>query len=287
MAPATANSTQEFPHPITRGRSLLALIRFTLSILLLSAVLSSLVAPLIGWPWWKVWRRCVSVAAGLSLWLCITKFERRSFRAYGLSWSGAGKRQFLFGLGLGSAMLAVVIGLGLLSGAYRLEVTPDHFRLWRTVIGFLPVAIMVSVLEELVFRGFILQHLLAWHKAVAVILTSFLYAVVHLKIPTVNVGISLELTGLFLLGCVLAIAYLQTGSLALSIGLHSVLAYGARVNKLLFQFPNSYSSISWLMGTSRLVNGLISWVALFVVGALIMWRAKRFQQSKQIGGVSP
>ena len=63
-------------------------------------------------------------------------------------------------------------------------------------------------------------------------------------------------------------AYLRTNSLYLSIGLHAVLAYGARVNKLLMQFTDP--SLAWFTGTSRLVNGLVGWLVLLGIGGVIL-----------------
>jgi membrane protease YdiL (CAAX protease family) len=248
-------------------------------VLLIGLALSLLIMPWVALSWWSIVRRCVSIAAALSLWLSIKRFERRSFRSYGLSVHGGGKRQFFFGLLLGLGTLGFMLGLGLVSGACRIDLTPDRLKLWRTVIGFIPAAVLVSFLEELVFRGFILQHLLACSKPLAVISSSTLYALVHLKTPTWTLATYLELGGLFLLGCVLALSYLRTRQLYLAIGLHAALAYGARVNKLLIEFLDP--SISWLVGTSRLVNGLMSWVALLGVGGIVVWWAR----SSNGGGV--
>jgi hypothetical protein len=50
-----------------------------------------------------------------------------------------------------------------------------------------------------------------------------------------------------------------------------VLAYGARVNKLVLAID---PSITWLTGTSRLINGVVSWVVLLGLGVLV-WRKTR------------
>jgi membrane protease YdiL (CAAX protease family) len=227
--------------------------------------------------WWTIFRRCVSIGAAVSLWLC-ARLERRSLRSYGLADPRAGKRDLLFGLLLGIGMLGLMLVVGLVSGACRIDVTPDRLKLWRTVIGFLPAAALVGVLEELVFRGVILQHLLVFSKPVAVVASSALYAVVHLKTATLTLATWLELGGLFLLGSVLALSYLVTHQLYLAIGLHGVLAYGARINKLVIDIPET--SLSWLVGTSRLVNGLVGWLVLLGIGGVIV----RWARSSQRGG---
>ena len=271
MAPATANRSCV--------EAWQALVRFGLSVLLISVVLSLIALPWSGLSWWKTIRRCVSIASAISLWLCIHKLERRSIRAYGFLEPEAGKSQLCFGLLLGASALCALALLGLLSGSCQIAVTADRVKLWRTVLGFIPAAALVGFLEELVFRGFILQHLLACSRLVAVITSSALYAVVHLKTTTFNLATFLELGGLFLLGVVLSLSYLSTGQLYLSIGLHAVLAYGARVNKLILAF--NASSLSWLVGTSRLVNGLASWAVLVILGWVVVW----WTRSSRTGGV--
>jgi membrane protease YdiL (CAAX protease family) len=246
---------------------------------LIGLALSLLVVPWVTLSWWKVFRRCISIAAAISLWLFISRFERRSLASYGCSLDGAGKRELVFGCALGIAALGLMATLGLASGACRIEVTPDRLKLWRTLLGFIPAAALVSLLEELVFRGVILQHLAACSKWLAVALSSSLYAAVHLKAPTITLMTGLELGGLFLLGVVLAVSYLRTNRLALAIGLHAILAYGARVNKLLIEFPDA--SLAWLVGTSRLVNGLAGWGALLAIVGMVMW----WTRSSNRGGV--
>ena len=256
-----------------RRSAVWSVVRFGLLVVLISLTLSLFVTPWVERSWWSILRRCVSIASAVSLSVCITQFEKRSIQSYGFSDRRAGKRELVFGLGLGFSALGILLGLGLATGACQISLTPDRVKLWRTVLGFLPAALLVGVLEELVFRGFILQPLLAWSRPVAVSVSSLLYALVHLKTATVTLTGWLELGGLFLLGNVLALSYLKTQQLYLAIGLHAVLAYGARVNKLLIKFPDP--SLSWLVGTSRLVNGLMSWIVLLGMAAVILrWGRK-------------
>jgi len=246
-------------------------LQFGLSTFLIGLVLSVAIRPWLALSWWQVFRRCASIAAALSVGLLLRQ-ERRSLSSYGFSDFRAGKRQLLFGLLLGVSALGVMLALGLLTGVFRMQITDDTARLWRALIGFLPAAFLVSILEELVFRGVILQHLLGSSKLVAVLTSSSLYAVVHLKTVSTALGMGFELVGLFLLGCVLALSYLLTGQLYLSVGLHASLAYGAQVNKLCVQFLDH--APSWLVGTSRIVNGLAGWVALLGIAGIIIWQTR-------------
>ena len=246
-----------------------SVVGFGLCVAILALLFSLIAKPWVDLSLWRVFRRCVSIASALSLWIFIRKLERRSFRSYGFAAPRAGKRQLLFGVLLGLGALVLLVGVWSALGAWRVKITPNLPKLWVTVVGFLPIAVLVGVLEELVFRGFILQHLLGGSRVFAVIASSALYAVVHLKAATLNLAVWLELGGLFLLGGLLALSYLLTRQLYLAVGLHAMLAYGARVNKLLIEFTNP--SIAWLVGTSRLVNGVASWVILLGISGIMAW----------------
>lgn len=279
LHPATSQGPRSSPLQAREGSrwtGIRLLAQFGLCVLLLSGLLSLAIVPLVKLLWVQALRRCVSVAAVISLWLFIAQIQHRSLRSYGLSLDREGRRQVAVGLLLGCAALAIMLGIGLASGACRIDITPDTARLWCTVLGFLPAMLLVGLIEELVFRGFILQNLLAASRPFAMLVSSALYAVVHLKLTTLTLETWLELGGLFLLGGFLAACYVLTGRLSLAIGIHAVLAYGARVNKLFLQFTNP--DLSWLVGTSRLINGLASWVALLVVGAMIVGWVKLSQQ---------
>ncbi len=250
--------------------------RFGLFTVLIAGLFSALASPWVKLSWWLVFRRCVSIGAALSLWICTRWLEHRPLGAYGLVSLRAGKRDLMFGVILGAATLGILLSFGLATGACQLGVTPDRVRLWRTALGFLPAAALVGVLEELVFRGFLLQHLLSCSKTTAVLTSSLVYSLVHLKTTSVILATWLELGGLFLLGGILALSYLRTGRLYLAIGLHAALAYGARVNKLVVQFPDP--SWMWLVGSNRLVNGLAGWGALMGMGCAIVAWTRRSRQ---------
>jgi membrane protease YdiL (CAAX protease family) len=250
--------------------------RFALLTLGISLALSLIASPFITTlSWWKVFRRCVSIGAAVALWLCIKGFERRSFRSYGFPVGRAGKRQMLTGLLIGICVLGLALAAGLLSGTCRIELTPDRAKLWRVLLTFLPAAGLVGLLEELVFRGYLLQQLLACSTKLAVCVSSALYALVHLRNQTMTAATTRELVGLFVLGAVLSLACLRTRQLSLAVGLHAALAYGARVNKLLIEFTDP--SLSWLTGTSRLIDGVASWIMLCGMGAAIAWWTQSWQ----------
>ncbi len=273
MEPAPANRTAP--------SGLVVLVQFTLSTVVLSLVMAAIAHPFVHLGLWKVFRRCVSISAAMSLLVITTRVERRSIRSYGLLASEVGLRQLRVGVLVGLLSLAGMFAFSFAARLCHIELEADRLRLWRTLIGFVPLAFVIGLLEELVFRGLILQQLLRYSRWLGVVGSSVAYALVHLRTPTMNLLTGLELGGLFLLGVVLSFSYLKTQQLFMAIGLHASLAYGVRTNKLLITFPDA--ATWWLTGTNRLVNGLIGWLVLLVI-AWIVYRYGEQRVSKPQGG---
>ncbi|MBI4323558.1 MAG: CPBP family intramembrane metalloprotease [Candidatus Omnitrophica bacterium] len=247
---------------------------FAVWVALVGLLLSVLAHPWVPLSLWRVFRRCVSIAAALVLFVMVRRqTPGHPWRSLGLTAWRDGRRQLLQGVGLGLGMV-LALGVGYLGfGVWDVALHPDRWKLWRTVLGFLPAAGLIAILEELVFRGYLFQQLLACSRLVAIVGTSAAYALVHVKPNLVWPSSGWELGGLFLLGVVLAASVLRTGRLYLAIGLHGVLAYCARVNKLVV--ARSDSSLQWLVGSDRLVNGLIAWLALILLGlAMARWKRR-------------
>ena len=216
--------------------------------------------------WWKIFRRCVSVSAVLVLWHT-HRHHPHPFRSLGLGSWREGRGAFAKGVLIGlSMMLALIVAYDVLD-IVRLEIWTDTARVVRTMTTFAPTACLIGLLEELTFRGYLLQQLLACSQWFALAVTSALYAVVHVQPTMTWPNSAFELVGLFLLGWVLGMSVLRTRSLYLAIGLHASLAYFARVNKMWIEFTNP--SWVWLVGSHRIVNGIVGWGSLLLLGWLI------------------
>jgi hypothetical protein len=140
--------------------------------------------------------------------------DRTSLRSLGLQ-PGGWLAKLAAGWGLGTLLqLLIFAGLGVAG--------------WLTVerADWQPVDLAVSVVawlvmsfnEELAFRGYILQRLAqAWGLPAAVVVSSLVFAMVHVLNPNVQ---PLAMVILFVAGLMLACAYLVSRSLWLPIGLH-------------------------------------------------------------------
>ena len=145
--------------------------------------------------------------------------ERRPFAAIGLPLGKEMWQGWLQGAVIGAAFMALVVVLQTVVGWLR--PAPDA----GTVMGWLGMqagmALMFAIAaaaEELIMRGYAFQVLVegmgAWP---AVIITSVLFALVHLGNPNID---AIALVNVGLAGVILAGVYLRTRSLWVAIGLH-------------------------------------------------------------------
>lgn len=158
-----------------------------------------------------------------------------------LEWRGA-----LFGIWLGVFLLT-----GALAGWWLLlqaDVRPDKIRtvLEQWGLGaqwiwwfFLYLVIVNSLLEELFWRGFVLQRLLhGLRRPVAILLSSFFYSLYHLVISAVLFGVPW--------GCLITL---------------SVFAVGVLWAWMKGMFPSVYPTwFSHLLADLGLVTGLVWWI---------------------------
>jgi membrane protease YdiL (CAAX protease family) len=117
-------------------------------------------------------------------------------------------------------------------------------------------AIAVAAVEELIFRGLLFNYLLygnsRWRVARATLISSVIFALAHnLREPLswFTMDKAPLLFGLTLLGVLLAIAYINTGSLACSAGIHTGLGWIGLLNGR--THLDGLLRGSWLMGAAK------------------------------------
>jgi membrane protease YdiL (CAAX protease family) len=156
------------------------------------------------------------LAATLTLTWAFCRFlDRSSVRQLGLQKN----RRFLYlGAGLGLGALLIILVFAVLWAAGWLTVGRSDS--WQSP-GFSASVltwIVISFVEELSFRGYIMQGLArAWGMPVAVAVSSVLFGVVHGVNPNATV---MGVLNIIVVGVLFAYAYLVTRSLWLPVGLH-------------------------------------------------------------------
>ena len=142
------------------------------------------------------------------------------------------------------------------------------------------IAIVLATTEEILFRSLAFKYLLTstttWAVVRAMVLSSIIFALAHrfddplswLEIRFVGL-----LIGLMLLGCLLALVYYVTNSLACSIGAHSGLIWIALAKKTqIIQVAPSGWDISNSFDPR---TGPAAWI-LFVLLTILFWSLRRW-----------
>jgi membrane protease YdiL (CAAX protease family) len=94
------------------------------------------------------------------------------------------------------------------------------------------------------------------------------------------VGLFPGLFGLFLLGIVLSYAFIRTGSLYLSIGLHAGWVFGIKTIKVYGNYTRE--GLGWLFGSTdpKFLSGVATWVGFLMVGLIVYWLTRKRQRGE-------
>lgn len=209
-----------------------------------------------------------------------------------------GGRRFLAGFALGMASLTLYVVVQWMAGAreVQLNVSQGPLVVGGKVGKYLFSSVSVGVVEEVLFRAFLIQAFMEGLTIQGAIgLSSFIYSILHFfrggyhvmpdgvfdslvgaKVLAVFVhGIFSseivkdipEVIGLFLTGTVLAVAFVRTGSLYLSMGLHAGWVFVLKLSKLFLRREVLVSQ--WFFGQSGSAGGILSWIMLIVLWIFI------------------
>jgi hypothetical protein len=205
-------------------------------------------------------------------------------------------RRFAAGFGLGFGSLAVVCAIALVAGG-RLPRPRTPGDLAAQFLGALATALVVGVIEELLFRGAFfggLRRAIGWRSALAA--SSVLYGIVHFMarpanpptvdwlsglrvLPSMLAGMTELQTlipgflSLTLAGVILGLAYQWTGELSASIGIHAGWIFWLKYYGLVTR--SAPDADVWFWGTRRLTDGWLAFVSIVVVLSLLHLARRR------------
>ena len=238
----------------------------------------------------KVMRRILMVVA-----LIVFLAFGRSLRFVALVSSGIKFRpgffrQFLLGFLLAGLLLLIYYGLGLLTGAWIIHMDYDSAGIIILyIIKYALIACLIGIIEEILFRGFVLQSFLeSMSLPAAVCVCSLIYSMLHFFKADVFVSTGFQpvvgfvtiaqffkpiffeffknlpaIIGLFLVGVVLSYAFIKTKSLYLSIGLHAGMVFMMKADGMFL--VRVREKMGWLFGDSKLVTGVLAWFLLIFI----------------------
>jgi len=215
----------------------------------------------------------LEAGAALLFWRAV---DRRPWAALGLSWRPHSARNLLVGAGCGTAVVVAGTAVAWLAGLVRFDGPAPMEPLARgeLLLAYVAAFAAVALVEELVFRGYVLVNLQEaagrWPGAA---LAALLFGLYHL--PNPHGAEPLNQLSLFLGGMALTLPRLATGSLWLSVGMHFAFDF---VLLLLIPNPIFLPGLldSSVVGPSAWFGGSEStgWIDLAVQGLWLaaLWR---------------
>jgi len=242
-------------------------------------------------PFHRYVNRCVLLLALVGLWPLLRAQGVTSLREVGLVKPSGQWTNFSGGFLLGFASLAIVATLAIAAGARHIREKYSTGQAAETLLGAAVTAVVVSLLEEILFRGGIFGSLRkVFHWTFGLVLSSLVYSVVHFFHGVKVEGPIHALSGLqllphmfsgygewedvvpmfcnlFLAGILLGLAYQRTGNLYFSIGLHAGWIFWRQSYGILTEtvaIPND-----WVWGTGKLINGWLPFPVL--IAALLLF----------------
>jgi membrane protease YdiL (CAAX protease family) len=157
-------------------------------------------------------------AAALANAITVRVYERGRLSDLGLGWLAGSRTQLLWGLGLGAAAPAIILGDAWAASAAKFQPTEAPEHKWATLAFVACLLLFAAAGEELLFHGYAFQVLIRAMGPYATILpVGVLFGFMHAGNPNVK---PLALLNTMLWGILLGWAYLRSGALWLPIGLH-------------------------------------------------------------------
>jgi membrane protease YdiL (CAAX protease family) len=161
----------------------------------------------------------LTIASVIASYLLLHFLDKRKFSSMGLNFRKNWRRELWWGVAIGFLILTLAVGAMQLVGyedIHLADETADYFTVGLALNIFL--YIIVGFNEEILFRGYIFQSLIeGTNKVFAVAFFSLLFGAAHLGNPNVSV---FGIANIVLAGVLLSLAYIQTKSLWLPIGIH-------------------------------------------------------------------
>ena len=150
----------------------------------------------------------------LVLWIFRKYVDKKSIVSLGIEFPEF-KSDLNYGLLWGAVLIAV--GFLILYAAGFITVTAVQFPILN-LISFFVIFIVVSLNEEIMFRGYVLNNMMtSMNKYIALIISSIIFMAVHLMNANLSI---LGTVNLFLAGLVLGMYYIYMKNLWFSIGMH-------------------------------------------------------------------
>lgn len=174
---------------------------------------------------------CQFAGVTASIWISAYWLDKRYFFDFGLTFNQRWRNEFFIGAGVAAFAMGTVFLIEWSAGwititGYGWNTNTDS-QFWLEIFSFFLGMLMVGFYEELLSRGYQILNITEGLRypsigyqgglTIAVLITSSIFGIMHIFNPNASL---LSTVNIILAGAVLAVPYVLTGSLALSVGLH-------------------------------------------------------------------
>ena len=217
----------------------------------------------------------------LLIWIFMKHVDKEKFTNLGFDTKNR-LYEFIIGIVIGAFIMTIAYSLLLFLGEINFQSVNFDFK---EIILSILIFTTVSVMEEVLFRGYILKNLMiSFNKYIALIVSSILFSLVHGFNPNIDL---FSLTNIFFAGILLGISYIHTKNLWFPIALH----LSWNLFQTIFGFnvsgQKSYSLIEFSIPENNMINGgefgfegsILSLIAMIVaiVGIEIYYRRQKLK----------
>ncbi len=241
-----------------------------------------------------VFRGMLLAAALIAGFTCTRLLDGLPWRALGLWFHKKWFRDFVVGSLIGVLSLALATLIATLAGGLRFSVSGRDmfFQVIQTLVLSGVLFIIAALAEEALLRGYPLQTMTrAGLFAVGAVITSVLFAALHMSNPNFRLGI--PALNLVIAGIWFAVAYWRTRSLWLPLGIHWAWnwalgsLFGLPVSGLTDIAPNPLLRGAdlgpvWLTGGEYGVEGGIAGTVALILSTIFVWRTRWLTASEEM-----
>ncbi len=236
------------------------------------------------------------IATAVALWLVSRFVDHRDYREFGFSFDRMWWQDLIIGFLIGALLFTVIFVIEYTTGWVTItQLFKNEKEAWinfpfaLTLIVALFAYIGMALLEEIIFRGYLIKNLSeGFHSqrvnsGMAVVLayttSSLLFALVHIRNPNISI---FGVVNLLVSGLLLGALFLLTGELALPISLHASwnffmgVVFGfpvsGNVEKITVIATKQGGPIMWTGGAFGPEGGLIGLLATLAgCGLMVLW----------------
>lgn len=235
------------------------------------------------------WQRLFMDLAGFLgtvfiIWLFNKYIDKMPFKSLGFRNKNL-KEDLFYGFSFGFGIM--LTGFFLLKSTSELFITGYTLSLNEVILN-LSIFLFVAITEEILFRGYVLQNLLAsMNQYYALFFSSLLFSLMHIGNPSISY---LPLINLFLAGILLGMSYILTKNLWLPIALHlswnffqgTVFGFNVSGIKSFTVIKIQYHESNIWNGGSFGFEGSVTCILLQLIGICILYLIIRNRKKNSI-----